>query len=76
MQPVIIPISASALDELRELFKEKPGQISVEPDPCPCCVHLIRALTAISRATTLIQAAQIAEGALRGDVGTATPDVV
>jgi hypothetical protein len=33
-------------------------------------------LTAISRATTLIQAAQIAEGALRGDVGTATQDVV
>jgi len=38
--------------------------------------RLRTALTAISRATTLIQAAQIAEGALRGDVGTATPDVV
>jgi hypothetical protein len=38
--------------------------------------RLRTALTAISRATTLIQAAQIAEGALRGDVGTATTDVV
>jgi hypothetical protein len=74
MQPVIIPISAevaaAAMAALTTAVSAR------EPEPCPCCVHLIRALTAVSRATSLIQAAQIAEGALRGDVGTATQDVV